>query len=70
MKFNKYHKEVLRMTLDNFACNSDDSFLDVKDDPKLYKAFKELKNASITDETKPTTLNKKTVLKCLKILGS
>lgn len=67
MKFNKYHKEVLGMALGNFEINGDDAFLDIKGNPNLYKAFKELKNASTTA---PTILNKKTVKKLLKQLGS
>lgn len=45
MKLSEYHKEVLRVALDIFEHNGDDSFLDIRDNPHTRKAFNELKKA-------------------------
>ena len=42
MKLNKYHQKVLSIALDIFENNGDDSWMDIRDNPKTYKAFKEL----------------------------
>ena len=47
MKLNKYHQKVLSIALDIFENNGDDSWMDIRDNPKTYKAFKELQKASL-----------------------
>jgi hypothetical protein len=71
MKLTKYHKQVLGMSLDVFEECGDDSFSDIRDNSRLYDAFRELKKASISSSKGPKNLANKNVVKaCLKKLGS
>jgi hypothetical protein len=71
MKLTKYHKQVLRIALDVFEECGDDSLSDIRNNSKLYDAFRELKRGSISSSKGPKNLANKNVVKaCLKKLGS
>ena len=71
MKLTKYHKQVLRISLDVFEECGDDSLSDIRNNSKLYDAFRELKRASISSSKRLKSLANKDVVKaCLKKLGS
>ncbi len=68
IKFNEMEKKFMIQLLSFFDENRDDMYYEIDNDDKAKKAFLDLSKAC-GYSNKPE-MNKKTVKKCLKILGS